>query len=367
MADDYYELLGIEKGASREEIKKAYKRLAKKYHPDNSDTGDAERFKKINEAAAVLSDDRKRQQYDQYGSAGGQFGQGGFNYNDFSSNSDFGDIFDHLSEMFGGSFGFGNMGRGRRQTRRGEDLRYDMEITLEEAAFGVTKDISFTRLGRCDSCDGSGAASPSDIKTCSSCKGSGRVQRAQRTPFGVFQTAGVCSTCQGTGKGITKECTACDGTGMVRQKRKLDVKIPPGVDDEMRLRIDGEGESVKDGVPGDLYVFIHVKPHKTFTRRGNDLYIEYPLTPSQAAIGTEIDVPTLLGTSTLKIPEGTQPGTTFRLRDKGIQDVHSGRKGDQLIKVNVKIPTSLSRKEKKLYEELEDEGKKSGFFKRLFE
>jgi molecular chaperone DnaJ len=373
--ENYYEILGVNKDSTREEIKKAYKKLARKYHPDNKDTGDSDKFKKINEAAAILSDDKKRQQYDQFGKEGANMGgMGGFDFNSFedafsSFGGDFENIFDHLGEMFGQQFGFSGFGGGgkRRRQIQGSDLRYDLDITLEEAAFGTTKTVEIMRQGTCNSCGGSGAESSSDVITCPECKGRGRIQRIQRTPFGMVQTVGACHKCHGQGKIIEKECEECDGTGVVRIKKKLELKVPPGIDDNMRLRVEGEGDAApKGGVSGDLYVFIHVKQDKNFERRGNDIYVEYPITISQAALGCEIEVPTLLGKAKLKIPSGTQPETTFRMKEKGIQDLRGSSKGDQLVKVKVKIPKSLSRKEKKLFEDLDDESKKSGFFKSLF-
>jgi len=366
MTEDYYETLGVKKDSTRQEIKKAYKKLAMKLHPDNKDTGDAEKFKKINEAAAVLSDDKKRQHYDQFGTAEA----GGFNSNGFgdafsSFGGDFGDIFDHLGDLFGGGFGGGRSRRRRRP--QGNDLRYDMEITLEEAAFGVTNKIDFNHLGKCKKCGGSGAESESDIVTCPDCGGQGVVQRTQRTPFGIFQTNTTCPKCRGEGKAIKNECNECDGTGLTREKKKIDIKIPPGISDDMRLRVEGEGDAApKGGVSGDLYVFIHVLPHKHFIRKGNDIFLEYPITVSQAALGTHIEVPTLLGKAKLKVPSGTQPETIFRMKGKGISSLRGESKGDQLVKVIVKIPKSVNRKEKKLFEDLEKESEKSGFFKNLF-
>jgi molecular chaperone DnaJ len=369
--EDYYELLGVNKDSSREEIKKAYKKLARKYHPDNRDTGDADKFKKINEAAAILSDDKKRQQYDQFGKEGANMG--GFDSSSFedafsSFGGDFENIFDHLGEMFGEQFGFGNLGgRRRRRQVQGNDLRYDLEITLEEAAFGTTKDLEYTKQGTCPKCKGSGAESESDIITCPECNGRGKVQRVQRTPFGMIQTVNVCHKCQGQGKIVENECEECDGTGVVRIKKKLQLKVPPGIDDNMRMRVEGEGDAApKGGINGDLYVFIHVKSNKKFERHGNDIYLEYPITVSQAALGCEIEVPTLLGNAKLKIPAGTQPDTTFKMKEKGIQGLNNSSKGDQLVKVKVNIPKSLNRKQKKLFEDLEGEAKKSGFFKNLF-
>ena len=365
--DDYYEILGVNKESSKADIKKAYKKLAKKYHPDNNDSGDAEKFKKINEAAAVLSDEKKKSQYDQFGKAGMNGFGGGFDPNNFANfGDDFGSIFDHLGDIFGGNFGFGSRG-GRQRVVKGNDLRYDIDITLEESAFGTTKSISFNRLDKCSECSGSGAEKGSDIETCGECNGRGQVIRRQRTPFGLFQTSSVCPKCRGEGKIVKHECKDCDGTGLVRIKKKLEVRIPAGIDDEMRLRIEGEGDGApKQGINGDLYVFINVLPHNHFIRKEDNVYIEFPISASQAALGTEIEVPTLLGKAKLKIPAGTQPETIFRMREKGIKSLHNSNKGDQLVKVKVKIPEKLSKKEKELFNELEKESKKSGFFKNLF-
>ncbi|MFT4303640.1 MAG: molecular chaperone DnaJ [Candidatus Woesearchaeota archaeon] len=373
MSEDYYDILGVSKNSTREEIKKAYKKLAKQYHPDNKQSGDAEKFKKINEAAAVLGDDKKRQHYDQFGTAEGfgQGGQGGFDFGNFqdmfSEAGDFDSIFDHLGEMFGGSFGFGSRGGRRRRRSQGSDLRYDIEISLEEAAFGVKKDIEYNRLGKCKACNGTGAESDDDIITCPDCKGQGQVRRTQRTPFGLFQTTSACPKCRGEGTTVKNECRKCDGTGVVRETKKIQVNIPAGIDDGMRLRLEDHGDAApKGGDNGDLYVFVSVIPHKHFVRKDNDIHIEIPISVSQAALGTNIEVPTLLGKATLKIPPGTQPGTVFRMRDKGIKDIHGGETGDEMVKIIVKIPDKLNKKEKKLYEEIEEESKKSGFFKRLF-
>lgn len=367
MAEDYYEILGVTKDSTRQDIKKAYKKLAKKFHPDNQDTGDTEKFKKINEAAAVLSDDKKKQHYDQFGTAGteGGFDSSGFGDAFSGFGGDFGDIFDHLGDLFGGGFGGGRSRR--RRTPQGSDLRYDMEVTLEEAAFGVTNNIEFNHLGKCRKCGGSGAESESDIITCPGCGGQGVVQRTQRTPFGIFQTNTTCPKCRGEGKVIKNECGECDGTGLTREKKKMDIKIPPGISDDMRLRVEGEGDAApKGGVSGDLYVFIHVLPHKHFIRKGDDIFLEYPISVSQAALGTEIEIPTLLGKAKLKVPSGTQPETIFRVKGKGISSLRGGSKGDQLVKAIITIPKSMNRKQKKLFEDLEKESEKSGFFKNLF-
>jgi molecular chaperone DnaJ len=346
MAKDYYEILGVQKNASKEEIKKAYKKLAKRYHPDvNKDSGATEKFKEINEAASVLGDEKKRQQYDQYGTTSDQMG--GFNYSDFGgfdvfNEFDFGDIFD---KFFGGGLG----GR-RRGPMRGADLRYDVELTLEDVFKGTTRNVTIPRMEKCATCDGSGAVHDSDIVTCDSCNGSGVSRHSQRTPFGVFTTQTVCGKCHGSGQFIRKPCTECNGSGLVKKTKKIEVNIPAGVDDGARLRVRGEGEGGERGSsPGDLYIFIHVKPHKVFERNGSDIYYEIPISFTQAALGDEIEVPTIDGKAMLKIPSGTQPGTVFRMRGKGIPEDHGT--GDQNVKVNVEIPKNLTKKEKELLEE----------------
>lgn len=362
MAKDYYEILGVSRDASKEEIKKAYKKLAKKYHPDlNKDNPEAaDKFKEINEAASVLGDDQKRQQYDQFGSAGEQFsgegGFGGFDFSDFMSGGsfDFGDIFD---QVFGG-------GRRRQRAgpRRGSDLRYDLEIELEDAVFGAKKEIIVPRLETCTKCRGSGAENESDIETCSQCKGTGRMTQTRRTPFGIFQSTTVCNKCRGQGKYIKNECSMCDGTGLVKKTRKIEIEIPPGADDGNQLRVSGEGEAGPKGGPqGDLYVFIHVKPHKIFERRDDDLFLEMPVSFATAALGGEIEVPTIDGKAKLKIPAGTQPGTVFRMKSKGVPSLRGYGRGSQNIQVNVQVPKKLSSKQKKLIREFDKGLEKKSF------
>ncbi len=372
MGKDYYEILGVEKTATKEEIKKAYKKLAKKYHPDiNKEKGAADKFKEINEAAAVLGDDQKREQYDRYGKTADQF-QGGFQGFDFSdifsgmggggSSFDFDSIFD---SFFGGGFS----GRKRRRgPRRGADLRYDIEITLEEAAEGTNKDIVIPRLERCDKCDGSGAENPSDIETCPDCNGRGVVQRTQRTPFGLFSTTTSCQKCRGQGKYIKNECKVCDGTGVVRKTRKIKVKIPAGSETGTNLRVTGEGEAGEKGAPtGDLYVIIHVKEDDKFERHGDDIYTKVELPFTIAALGGEIEVPTLKGKAKLKIPPGTQSNTVFRMRGKGIPHLHGSGIGDEHVEVIISVPKRLTKKQKDLLVEFEKESSKKGFFKRILE
>jgi molecular chaperone DnaJ len=363
---DYYDVLGVPKNASKEEIKKAYKRLAKKFHPDLNKEPDAEKkFKEINEAAAVLGDDEKRAQYDQFGSAedftrAGGFGQG-FNFDDLMRNmGGFGFDFDNIFDSFFG----GGFSSGRRSRRRGHDLRYDIEITLEDAYNGLKKIINVPRLEKCDECHGKGAKSSSDIEECPECEGTGVARKIHRTPFGMISTQSTCRKCHGEGNVIKKPCSECSGTGRVEKSRKIDVKIPAGVDDGMRLRISGEGEAGERGdSSGDLYVVIHVKKHDTFERDGDDINVDVPISFSLAAIGGEIDVPTLDGEASLKIPPGTQPGTVFRMRDKGMPNVQGYGKGDQNAIVNIEVPKKLNKMQRELLMELDKTiEKKKGFF-----
>ncbi|MDU5695697.1 MAG: molecular chaperone DnaJ [Haemophilus parainfluenzae] len=300
---DYYDVLGVE----------AYKKLAMQYHPDRTkgDKAKEEKFKEIQEAYEILGDKEKRAAYDQYGHAAfEQGGMGGGGFGGGFSGADFGDIF---GDMFGDIFGGG--GHGRQRVVRGEDLRYDIQITLEEAVKGTTKDIQINTLAHCDSCDGTGAEKGSKVETCPSCHGSGRVRRQQ----GFFVTEAVCPTCHGSGKKIEKPCKSCHGEGRVHKKKNLSVKIPAGVDTGNQLRLSGEGAAGENGAPaGDLYVVIHVKEHHIFERDGNNLYCEVPISFSMAALGGEIEVPTLDGKVKLKIPAETQTGKLFRMRGKGV-------------------------------------------------
>ncbi|MEA2037388.1 MAG: molecular chaperone DnaJ [Nanoarchaeota archaeon] len=371
MAKDYYKVLGVEKNSTKEDIKKAYKKLAKKYHPDVSEESDAQdKFKEINEAAQVLGDDEKRQQYDQFGDADSfkqASGFRGFNANDFGfgdfASFDFGDIFD---QFFGGGTHFGTSRR-RRQAARGSDLRYDMEINLEEAAFGVEKEISIPRNEQCPECNGSGAKSDSDIITCPDCNGNGAVRRTQRTPFGVFSTTATCGKCRGEGKYIKEECSDCDGTGIVHKRRKLKVKIPKGSEEGTNLRINGEGEAGARGASsGDLYIVLHMKDHKVFEREGDDINVKVNIPFTVAALGGEIEVPTLEGNAKLKIPAGTQSNTVFRMRGKGIPYLHGNGTGNQNVEVVVGVPEKLTKKQKDLLKQFEKESNKKGLLKGVF-
>lgn len=367
---DYYDILGVKKDASKEEIKKAYKKLAKKYHPDlNKEDPDAEhKFKEINEAASVLADDSKREQYDQFGKTAENFGgAGGF---DFSNMGGQGFDFDSIFEsFFGGGGGFSDIfggGRGRR-SRRGHDLRYDMEITLEEAAEGTTKNISIPHQVKCPECKGTGAKDESDVEECPDCKGNGFVRKTARTPFGMFSTQSVCPRCKGQGTIIKDPCLECGGDGKVSKTSRLEIKVPAGAETGTNLRVEGAGEAGERGSdPGDLYILIHVKPHKIFQRKGNDIFLEIPINFVQAALGDSIDVPTLKGKAELKIPEGTQTGTVFKMKNKGIPNLHGYGTGDQLVRVKLETPEKLSRKQKEILREFNKTLKKKSLFDRLF-
>jgi len=360
---DYYETLGVGRESTKEEIKRAYKRLAKKYHPDLNKSEDAaERFKEINEAAAVLGDDKKREQYDRFGTADfSNIGGEGFDFADFAN---FGFDFEDIFNTFFGR-GFGGFGGGRRRgaaQARGDNLRFDLEITLEEAAAGTKKTVIIPRHETCPKCSGAGGT---DLKKCPECRGEGAIRQTQRTPFGIFSTTRTCRTCGGTGEIVKDVCEICDGEGRVRKNNRLEIEIPAGVEEGTRLRVAGEGEAGERGGPsGDLYVLIRVKPHNIFKRKGNDIYIEVPVSFAEASLGTTIEVPTLEGKAKLKIPAGTQPGTVFRMKGKGIYDVHGYGKGNENVMVTINVPEKLSKKQKELLKEFEKESKskRKGFF-----
>ena len=345
---DYYDVLGVERGADEKAIKRAYKKLAMQYHPDRTkgDKAKEEKFKEIQEAYEILGDKEKRAAYDQYGHAAfEQGGMGGGGFGGGFSGTDFGDI-------------FGGGERGRQRVVRGEDLRYDIQITLEEAVKGTTKDIQINTLAHCDSCDGTGAEKGSKVETCPSCHGSGRIRRQQ----GFFVTEAVCPTCHGSGKKIEKPCKSCHGEGRVHKKKNLSVKIPAGVDTGNQLRLSGEGSAGENGAPaGDLYVVIHVKEHHIFERDGNNLYCEVPISVSMAALGGETEVPTLDGKVKLKIPAETHTGKLFRMRGKGVSSTRSGYAGDLICRVVIETPVNLNKEQKELLEKLEEslKGQKS--------
>lgn len=373
MADkrDYYEVLGVSREAPADEIKKAYRRLAKQYHPDMN-PGDKEaeqKFKEVNEAYDVLSDPDKKSKYDTYGhaafdpaSGGGGAGFGGF--------GDFGfDINDIFSSFFGG----GSSSSRRNSPMRGDDVNVRVTLTFEEAAFGVKREISFGRVQKCSDCSGSGAEKGTSPKTCGKCGGSGQIKVQQRTPLGYMQTTKQCDECRGTGKIIEKPCRTCRGSGFVKVPKKLEVSIPAGIDDGQRIALRGQGnEGINGGPAGDLNIIVNVKPHAVFEREGNDIYCDVPITYTEATLGAEIDIPTLEGNQKYTIPEGTQPGTTFTLRQKGIQYVNGKGRGNLYFTVNVEVPKNLNDEQKDILRRFAEScgennyTKRTKFFKRFF-
>ena len=355
---DYYDVLGVGKSADATEIKKAYRKLAMKYHPDKNpgDKEAEERFKEINEAYEVLSDETKRRNYDQFGHEGvngqGFGGAGGFGGQGFGGFDDiFGDIF---GDMFGGGFGGGR--QRRRGPERGADIKQRVNISFEEAAFGKKVQVKINRSEECEECNGSGAKPGTSKKTCPTCNGSGQVQSVQRTPFGNIASTRTCSTCNGEGEVIDSPCTKCHGKGSIRKTKTIEVDIPAGIDEGQMIKLGGQGELGSRGGPrGDLYIEVNVNAHPLFTREGYDVYLEMPITFAQATLGDKIQVPTLDGKVEYEIPEGTQTGTVFRLKGKGIPKLRSNVRGDQYVKVTVEIPKKLNDKQKELVREFAKE------------
>ena len=341
---DYYEILGVSRDASNEEIKKAFRKLAFQYHPDrNRDDGAEARFKEVNEAYEVLSDTDKRAAYDRFGHAGADnmFGRG---FEDFGFGG-FGDIF----EAF-----FGGTGTATRQApRHGNDLRYKVSLSFEEAALGCEKEIEIKRTEICSTCSGTGSKPGSQPTRCPNCEGTGQVRRVQRSLFGQFIHSAVCTQCRGEGVIITDPCHDCKGSGFQKQKRNIAVKVPAGVDDGNGIRLRGEGDAgSRRGSPGSLYVMLSVDRHQYFVRDGDDIVYDLPVNFAEAALGIEVEVPTLYGKSKVKIPSGSQTGKVFRLKDKGIAHLHGSGRGDQLVRLQVVTPESLNKEQRKLFEEL---------------
>lgn len=364
---DYYEVLGIDRTATEADIKKAYRRLAKQYHPDvNKGDSDAEaKFKEISEAYSILSDSEKRANYDRFGHAAFDGNSG------FSGFEGFG--FGGLDDLFESFMGFGrNRTSKRTGPQRGNDLQYAMEITFMEAAFGTTKELNLTRLQNCSVCGGSGSKPGTQPENCKHCNGSGQIRYSQSTPFGQFVNVRTCNVCGGEGKVVINPCEKCNGKGRVTKDSRISINIPAGIDEGQTISLRGEGEpGLRGGSPGDLFVTIHIKSHPIFKREGYDVVCDIPISFTQAALGAEIEIPTIDGKMPYNIPEGTQTNTVFKIRGKGIKHLRGNARGDQYIRVNVEVPVKLSQKQKELLRQFAeisgDEGleQKKGFFDKM--
>ena len=366
---DYYKLLGVDENDTKEEIKKAYKKLALKYHPDRAPEDKKEeyeeKFKEISEAYAVLNDDTKRKQYDSFGHSA--FEQR-YSQEDIFRGADFSSIFEELFN--GGIFDSfrGNSGR-RNRARRGRDLQYDLVIDFEEAVFGTEKELKLRKNIICPKCDGTGAENKESI-ICNKCNGKGYTSVNRETPFGILRQQNICSKCGGEGQIPKKVCKHCGGAGIIKDDKKLKIKIPAGIDNEQILRISNEGEVIKNGEAGDLLVVIIVKPHKIFERQEDNIYITLPINFSQAALGDKIEIPTLYGDTTIKIPSGIESGTILRLKNKGVENVNGYGKGDQFVKIKINTPNKLTKQQKDLFEKLSQTEKRNlkpekGFFEKI--
>lgn len=370
---DLYEILNVNKDATQDEIKKAYRNLAKKYHPDlNPNDSEAEqKFKEVNGAYEILSDPEKRERYDRFGPAGvdPQVGGNGYGYGGFE------DIFGDIFDIFGG--GFGRTGGFSQKSRRtgpvkGADLRYDLNIEFKEAVFGTEKEIQIRRMEECSTCSGTGAKPGTHKETCSKCNGTGEVRYAQQTPLGQFVRVGTCDECQGTGEIIKEKCPTCNGAGREAKNKRIIVKVPPGVDNGSIISLRGEGEGGQRGGPsGDLYVYIRVKEDSVFKRQGNNLYLDIPISFTEAALGAIIEVPTLEGVENYNIPSGTQTGTEFKLKNKGVPNLRGVGRGNLFFTVNIEVPSNLNERQKKLLLEFSKESgevykeHKKGFYQKI--
>lgn len=362
---DYYEVLGVNKNATDEELKKAYRKLAKKYHPDANPENRKEaeaKFKEVNEAYETLSDSQKRRMYDQFGpdgpqgfnGAGGPFGRGTYTYSTgFDGFSDFGDLGDIFSSFFGG--GFGGSSRNRQNgPKKGNDLRYDLEISFEESFLGTERYVTINRNETCDTCHGEGTKPGTHPETCNVCHGSGQIRQVQNTILGQMQTTRTCSNCHGTGKVINNPCETCKGKGHVRKQARLTVKIPAGVDDNQTIVLKGEGEPGQNGGPkGDLYILVHVKRNSIYSRKGNNVLCDIPITFTQATLGAELKIPMVDGTEEIyKIPDATQTGTKFTIRNKGFKNVNGNSQGDFVFTVQVQVPKKLTPEQREILMQL---------------
>ncbi len=357
---DYYKILGVDKGASKDALKKAYKKLALKYHPDRAPEDKKEKyeekFKEISEAYTVLGDDKKKEQYDSFGHDA--FNQGAEN-SGFRGAGGFGgfegdNLSDIFKDLFESQFGGGSF-RGSHNAKVGDDLQYGLTIDFEEAVFGCEKEVEIRKNVSCDSCGGTGAKDK-EMEECDKCHGEGRIAVNQRTPFGIFRQVVTCDKCHGEGKIPKRRCRRCDGKGIVDDKIKIKIKIPQGIDNNQMIRAEGKGDSIKSGRNGNLFIVIQVKPHKIFKRDGDNIYMDFSISFSQAALGCKISIPTLKGTKKIKIASGTESETIVRLKGEGIKNVNGYRTGDQFINLKIQTPKKLSRKQKKLFEELAELG-----------
>ncbi|MGB5633597.1 MAG: molecular chaperone DnaJ [Waterburya sp.] len=376
MAGDYYQILGVSRDVDKDELKRAYRRLARQYHPDvNKEPGAEEKFKEINRAYEVLSEPETRARYDRFGEAGvgGAAGGSGFEYSDMGG---FADIFETIFSGFGGGVGT-SQGQSRRRSGpvRGDDLRLDLKLDFRDAVFGGEKQIKIPHLESCETCNGTGAKPGTGVKTCGTCSGSGQVRRATRTPFGSFAQVSACSTCSGTGQVIEEKCGTCHGAGRQQETKKLKITIPPGVDNGTRLRVSGEGDAgVRNGTPGDLYVYLFVESDQEFTREGINIRSEITVSYLQAILGCNLQVNTVDGQEELTIPAGTQPNTVLTLENKGVPKLGNPvSRGNHLITVKINIPTKVSSEERELLEKLATvrgeaigKGNKEGFLGGLF-
>ena len=367
---DYYEVLGVSRGVSEEEVRKSFRKKALEYHPDRNKNPDAEeKFKEVSEAYQVLIDPQKRAQYDRFGLAGVSAGSGGINrdFEGFDIFGGFGDIFDSFFGDFSGR-------RQRRTAQKGSDIKYGVTIPFEEAIFGTEHEVQVTRVERCRSCHGTGSEPGTNPTTCSTCRGMGQVRRSQRSVFGQFTQVIACPTCKGKGSIITTPCSKCHSVGTERRNRKIAVKIPAGIEDAMQIRLSGEGDAgISGGPPGDLYIQVSVMEHSSFRRDGDDIIYELPLNFVQVALGDEVEVPSLNGNEPLKIPAGTQPGAVFRIKGKGAHRLNERRRGDLVIPVKLQVPTDLDSHQRKLLVELsktmekpsDDTSRDKGLFNRI--
>ncbi len=362
---DYYEVLGVGRSADAAELKRAYRKLAMDYHPDRNASADAaEKFKEVNQAYEVLSDDQKRQAYDRFGHAGVEGGAGGAGFDGFTHFDGFGDIFDAF---------FGGASRGGGRRRRGPDLRYNLRLTFEEAVFGVEKEVEYQRQERCSNCGGKGAEPGTELATCPECNGAGEIRRSQQSIFGQFVNVAACGRCQGEGRIVPNPCEECRGTGRTRQTRKIMVKVPAGCDDGAQIRIANEGEAgARGGEAGNLYVVLNVAPHERFERVEDHIVLELPVNVAQAALGAELSIPTLDGDMEFEVPAGTQSGEDFVIRGKGVPHLRAAGRGDMVVRVTVVVPETLTDEQRGLLEKLAEtmgtptlpkRGK--GFFERI--